>query len=249
MNQTYQKIIQADNEDLLKYVGKNSADLIYADMIFDNLNFRWIVKAWQALRPTGSLFIHTDQRSAADVKFYADEVFAKSGGWMNNWIIWPYDWGGRPRNAFGRKHDDILWYVATEDFKFYPTRVAIPKKTAGSATLNPSGRLLKIPTDVWSDVGNFLTTDPERIHDADGVCIPWQKPERLLDRIILATTDPGDLVVDPFLGTGTTAAVCKRLGRSVIGLDTDPVMVDIACNRIRQVKYGGDPTPKKKTKK
>ena len=247
----FQKIFEGDNLTLLKFTKPVSVDLVYADMIFDDFNFDWIDICYLALKSTGSMFIHTDYRSVAEVKIYAEELFRDGGvfdmpdesvlkepggGRLNNWIIWPYDWGGRPKTAFGRKHDDILWFVKSESFKFYPKRVSIPKKTASSKKFNPSGRTKKIPTDVWSDIGNFLTTSEERIRDEDGVGIAWQKPERLIERIILATTDEGDLVVDPFLGTGTTAAVCKRLGRSILGFDNDPEMIDITCDRIHKVK-------------
>lgn len=234
----YQKLISEDNMNIPKWVKPETVDLVYADMIFDNYSFGWIDLCYEVLKPTGSLWIHTDQRSVAEVRLYVDTIFAGSG-YLNNWIIWPYDWGGRPKNAFGRKHDDLLWYVKSPDFKFYPKRVAIPKVTAGSPGLNPSGRTWKVPTDVWSDIGNFLTTSPERVKDENGVCIPWQKPERLLDRIVKATTDKEDLVLDPFLGTGTLAVVCKKLGRSIIAFEIDPVMIDVAVGRIQQTTGGG----------
>jgi len=247
----FQKIFEGDNKTLLKFTKLGSVDLVYADMIFDDFDFGWIDICYLALKSSGSMFIHTDYRSVAEVKIYAEELFRDGGifdmpdesvleepggGRLNNWIIWPYDWGGRPKTAFGRKHDDILWLVKSESFKFYPKRVAIPKKTAKSKTFNPSGRTKKIPTDVWADIGNFLTTSDERIRDEDGVGIAWQKPERLIERIVLATTNEGDLVVDPFLGTGTTAAVCKRLKRCILGFDDDPEMIEIACDRIRGMK-------------
>jgi DNA modification methylase len=208
--------------------------MIYADMIYDEPNVTdWVNVCYDALADNGSLFIQTDPRSVAEVHWAANLVFTLHGrpGYLNNWIIWPYDWGGRSKRAFGRKHDDILWFVKNSEFKFYPERVSIPKKTT-SAGLNPSGRTTKTPTDVWSDIGNFLTVSPERIHGDDGVCIPWQKPERLIDRIVLCSTDRHDLVVDPFLGTGTTAVVCKRRHRKFLGMDCNPEMITIARRRL-----------------
>jgi site-specific DNA-methyltransferase (adenine-specific) len=229
------------NTNLLDYVEPGSVQLIYADMLYQDFNFSWMLPAYEALKPNGSLFVQTDYRSVAQLKIYADDVFnfksGSGGGYMNNWIIWPYDWGGRASDAYGRKHDDILWYVKSPDFKFYSQRVQIPKATAKSGGLNPSGRDTKIPTDVWSDIGNFLTTDPERIHDPEtGKCIAWQKPERLLERIILPCTDPGDLVVDPFLGTGTTWVVCKKYRRKFFGMDVDKRMIEFALHRIKRMK-------------
>lgn len=232
-----QLILQEDNRNLLKHVNPGTVDLVYADMVYDNFDFSWVEVCHVALAETGSLFAQTDYRSVAELKIYMDEIFGESGGYLNNWIIWPYDWGGRPRNAFGRKHDDILWYVKSQDFKFYPNRVAIPKVTAGSPGLNPSGRAFKIPTDVWSDIGNFLTTSPERVRDEEtGVGIPHQKPERLIERIVRATTDIDDLVVDPFMGTGTAGVICKKWRRRFVGLDIDPDMIELASQRIRAAR-------------
>lgn len=233
-----QLILQEDNRNILRHVKPGTADLVYADMIYDNFDFSWVEGCLAALSETGSLFIQTDYRSVAELKVYIDELFGwgELTGYLNNWIIWPYDWGGRPRNAFGRKHDDILWYVKNKEFKFYPNRVAIPKVTAGSPGLNPSGRTYKIPTDVWSDIGNFLTTSPERVRDEEGVGIPHQKPERLIERIVRATTDIDDLVVDPFMGTGTTGVVCKKWRRRFVGFEIDPEMLEIAADRIRTAR-------------
>lgn len=227
-----------DNEHLLKYVKPGMVDTIYADMIFDDPGFQWIPRCYDALKETGSLFIHTDYRSVAEVKCYAQRIFhglcKPKSGRLNNWIIWPYNWGGRPRNAFGRKHDDILWFVKSDKFKFYPKRVAIPKKTAAAKGFNPSGRDWQIPTDVWSDIGNFHTMDKERVKGSDGKNVRWQKPERLIERIILATTDEGDWVVDPFLGTGTTAVVCARHKRRFTGFEIDPFIFALAVKRFKQ---------------
>jgi DNA modification methylase len=200
-------------------------------MVYDDFDFSWLLPCYSVLGVTGSLFLQTDYRSVAEVKLFADKVFKTSGG-LINWIVWPYDWGGRPRKAFGRKHDDILWYAKSCEYKFYPKRVQIPKKTAKSGGLNPSGRTTKTPTDVWGDIGNFLTTSSERVHDETGKCVPWQKPERLIERIVLATTDEGDLVVDPFLGTGTTGVVCKKLNRRFFGMDCNLKMMEIARRRL-----------------
>src|SRR3990167_1091217 len=123
------RIYNEDNKSVPSYVADGSVDLIYADMLFDCYDFGWIDICYRALRSNGSIFLHTDQRSVAEVKLYADMVFS---GPPINWIIWPYDWGGRSNRCFGKKHDDILWYAKGKDYKFYPDRVMIPKKTAKS---------------------------------------------------------------------------------------------------------------------
>lgn len=224
---------QVDNCHMLSVLGHASVDLIYADYMFDNLDFSWIDLCHTALKDTGSIFVHSDYRSVCDAKFALDRVFGT--GNFRNWIIWPYNWGGRSKRSFGRKHDDILWYSKGKDYRFYPEQVGIPKKTAGSEGFNPSGRDWQIPTDVWDDIGNFHTMAKERVKGADGRNVPFQKPERLIERIVLATTLPGDLVVDPFMGTGTTAMVCAKLERRFIGFEVDLKMFMIAYKRWQEL--------------
>ncbi len=205
--------------------GHNFFDLIYADMIYDDLNFdRWLPRCRDALKTTGSIFVQTDQRSVAPLKLYMDELFGADN--FVNWIIWPYDWGGRPKNAFGRKHDDLLWYAKTGDYKFFANNVQIPKKTTGRG-FNPSGRTTKTPTDVWMDIGNFHTMSTERVSGVE-----WQKPERLVQRVVEAVTEEGDLVFDPFAGSGTTISVCAKLGRNSVGCEINKSIWDRAVERI-----------------
>ena len=218
-----------DNKDyiecLIAYNAYENFDLIYADMIYDDLDFdRWLPDCRDFLKKTGSIFIQTDQRSVAPLKLYMDGLFGANN--FVNWIIWPYDWGGRPKNAFGRKHDDILWYAKTRDYKFFAENVQIPKKTTGVG-FNPSGRTTKTPTDVWSDIGNFHTMSTERVSGVE-----WQKPERLVQRIVEAVTEEGDTVFDPFAGSGTTIAICARLGRNSVGCEINKEIWKVATKRI-----------------
>ena len=204
-------------------------DLIYADMLYDDMDFdRWIPLCRDVLKDTGSIFIQTDYRSVAELKLYMDKLFGKEN--FVNWIIWPYDWGGRPRNAFGRKHDDILWYAKTSNYSFYPSDVRIPKKTADTA-LNPSGRSTKLPTDVWEDIGNFHTMSSERLSGTK-----WQKPERLVERIVRAVTKRGDAVFDPYAGSGTTNAVCMKLDRHSVGCEIDEDIWKVAVERLENLE-------------
>lgn len=225
------KLFLGDNYDIMTWLLSYDleVDLIYADMMYDDMDFDWLVLCKALLKDTGSIFVQTDYRSVAELKVYMDSFFGKEN--FINWIIWPYDWGGRPKRAFGRKHDDILWYSKTKKYKFYPERVTIPKKTTGSG-FNPSGRTTKVPTDVWEDIGNFHTMSKERIKDKNGKNIRWQKPLRLLDRIILATTDEDDIVLDPFLGTGTTGKSAINNGRQFIGIEYDKAIYDVASTRL-----------------
>jgi site-specific DNA-methyltransferase (adenine-specific) len=225
-------IFNQDNKEVAEYFINAGIkfDMIYVDFIYDDLNFYWLGWCYQLLKDSGSIFIQTDYRSVAEVKIEADSFFGKP----INWIIYPYDWGGRPKRAFGRIHDDILWYSKTDQYKFYPERVQIPKKTL-SAGFNPSGRETKTPTDVWDDIGNFHTMDTERIK-LDGRNIHWQKPERLMERLILATTDEGDYIFDPFMGTASLGVVCKKLGRDYAGVELDKTIFNLAEERLDKIE-------------
>jgi len=201
-------------------------DLIYADILYDKLDEVPFAEFEACLRPGGAIFLQTDQRSVAEAKIALDRLFI-----MVNWIIWAYDWGGRSKDAFGKKHDDILYYVRPGGKRTFNARaVAIPK----TVMIN-SRKSWKIPTDVWT--GNFYTTSKERIKNPNtGKGFVWQKPEWLLERIIKASTNKGDLVFEPYLGTGTACAVAKRLGRHYVGCDTNEKMVSVARRRLNKIK-------------
>ena len=216
--------------EMATYTSQGSfVDLVYADMIYDNFDFSWIGFCKDLLLDTGSIFIQTDYRSVAELKIYLDNLFGKEN--FVNWIIWPYDWGGRSKRRFARKHDDILWYSKTKEYKFYPERVSVPKVVTGE-TMNPSGRTTKIPTDVWEDIGNFHTMSKERVKDSDGKNLRWQKPLNLMERIILSTTDEQDIVLDPFMGSGSTGISALSNNRSFIGIELDKEIFGIAEERI-----------------
>jgi len=204
-------------------------DLIYADMLYDDFNFNsWLSLCRDLLKFSGSIFVQTDYRSVAELKCYMDFLFGANN--FVNWIIWPYDWGGRPKNAFGRKHDDILWYSKkVGSYKFYRDAIVIPKSTAGTS-LDKSKDGMKIPTDVWDDIGNFHTMSSERIAG-----VKWQKPEKLIKRIVLATTVEGDNVLDPFGGSGTTAAVCAKLNRNCTSIEINENIHSKAVKRLQGI--------------
>lgn len=218
-------VYQADCRDLCRGL-RNKVDLVYADILYGEFDGVPLSYICTTLKAGGALFLQTDYRSVAQAKIALDGLLE-----FVNWIVWPYDWGGRAKNAFGRKHDDILYYVdPKQSHVFNAKAVEIPK-----TVIMRSQKANKIPTDVWSDIGNFYTTSTERILDSQGHCTKWQKPEKLLERIILAASNKGDLIFEPYLGTGTACAVAKRLHRNYIGCDINRKMVEVAKRRLRAV--------------
>ena len=232
------QVVKADCRDVAKQlVGK--VDLVYADILYDAPRAVPYEELCLSLKPGGALFIQTDQRSVTCVKGILDRRSHATGKpyydvTFVNWIIWSYNWGGRAKDKFAAKHDDILYYARVgKSRKFNAKDVSIPK----TVMIN-SKKDWQIPTDVWA--GNFYTTSAERIADPKTKRgFRWQKPEWLLERIILATTDPGDLVFEPYLGTGTACAVAKKLGRRYVGCDIEKQMVTVATKRLRAVGKEG----------
>jgi site-specific DNA-methyltransferase (adenine-specific)/adenine-specific DNA-methyltransferase len=177
------------------------------------------------LAPDGSIFLHCDYRVSALVRLAMDEIFGRER--FNNEIIWKYSGGRLGKRFFGRKHDNIFWYARGDSWTFHPDRVRDEYAAAtverfsstirnvrngedfGEQSLNPDG---KFPEDVFT-----ISIEAPSAHIRTGY--PTQKPEALLEKIILACSDEGDLVADFFIGSGTTAAVAEKLGRKWIATD------------------------------
>ncbi|MEI6030982.1 MAG: site-specific DNA-methyltransferase [Synechococcaceae cyanobacterium ELA739] len=192
----------------------------FVSMIFERLALMR-----DLLAEDGSIFVHCDYRVNAYIKLCLDEIFGASQ--IKNEIIWKYSGGRLGKKYFGRKHDNIYWYSKSDTWKFFPGRVrdeyaeATRERFAntvrnvrdgidfGEQALNPEG---KHPEDVF-----MISIEAPSSNNRTGY--PTQKPEPLLEKIILATTDEGDLVADFFCGSGTSLAVAEKLGRKWIASD------------------------------
>jgi DNA modification methylase len=186
------------------------------------------------LKKTGSIYVHCDWHASHYIKVEMDKIF----GYENflNEIIWHYSAGAVGKKHFGRKHDTILRYGKTKDVAFYPDNVRVPYADSTLQRLMYSGarerdvekvlkRGGKVPTDVW-EIGIVQGNSAERIG------YPTQKPEALVERIIKASTQEGDVVADFFCGGGTTPAVAQRLGRRWIACDQSRVAVAVTADRL-----------------
>lgn len=209
----------------------------------------------RALAPTGSLFVHLDYRAVHYVKVALDRLFGREC--FINEIVWCYSVGGKSRRGFGRKHDTILWYARGADYAFYPDAIRVPRRGGSHMRLvdgvqektdRKTGRIYrypvaagKVPEDWWTDVETLNHSDRERTG------WPSQKPERLVERIIRAVTDPGDRVADFFAGSGTTAAVAQRLARRFLVVDREISAVEVCIARLssqgRSLADAGSPPP------
>ena len=170
-----------------------------------------LAEARRVLTSDGSLFFHIDPREGHYCKVLLDEVFGR-GSFINE-IVWAYDYGARPRTRWPAKHDVIFWYA--RDPSHYVFRYddidRIPYLAPGLVGPAKAARG-KTPTDVWWQTIVSPT-------GAEKTGYPTQKPVKILERIVSVHSDPGDLVVDPFAGSGTTVMVANQLGRRGVGLD------------------------------
>ncbi len=199
----------------------------------------------ELLAEDGSLYLHVDTRASARLRLILDDIFGEAN-FMNE-IIWHYKSGGRAKNHFSRKHDNILFYRKSKSVYFDITSVGMPRgkdmQNHMRRTTDENGRLVYTiksggktytysedtpvyPSDVWTDISHLQQKDPERTgYDT-------QKPEALLQRMILASTRPGDLVLDLFSGSGTTAMAATKLDRRFVVLDSSPLALNLLRRRL-----------------
>ena len=203
--------------------------------------------ARELLCESGSLYLHIDYRMSAKLRLMLDDIFGEQN-FMNE-IVWCYKSGGRATKYYPRKHDTILFYRKSAKVFFDITAVGRPrgpeKRNHMRRFIDENGRICftirsagKIytyyedtpvfPSDVWDDIEHLQQKDTERVGYAT------QKPEALLNRVILASSQKGDLVCDLFSGSGTTAAAASKLGRRFLAVDASPIA--LYTLRARQLK-------------
>ncbi len=181
----------------------------------------------RVLKPNGSAWINIKNRCIDGTvmpPFWIQDFF--SDMCLKNLIIWNFDWGGSTCKRFAPRYEFVFWFVKNKnDYTFNLDSVMVPALNYRPDRYKSQ---MKNPTDVWriSMVsGNF----EERTSH------PAQYPEELIERIILTGTDVGDVVLDPFMGSGTTAAVAKKLKRHYLGYETVEEYCDIAEERLRRI--------------
>ncbi len=183
-----------------------------------------LTEARRVLAADGSLFFHIDPREAHYCKVLLDEVFGRSS--FVNEIVWAYDYGGRPRTRWPAKHDVIYWYA--RDPRRYVFRYdeidRIPYMAPALVGPRKAARG-KTPTDVW---WNTIVSPTGK----EKTGYPTQKPLRVLERIVRVHSEPGDLVLDFFAGSGTTGEAAARLGRRFLLVDNNPEAVRIMAERL-----------------
>ncbi len=208
------------------YSFETMAGLCYRDdMSFEDyfafLHSR-LIEIHRVLSRVGSLYLHLDYRSVHHARLLLDDIFGPER--FVNEIIWAYDYGGRSPRMWPRKHDNILWYAKSDSWTFEPDQVHRVPYMAPGLVGEEKARRGKIPTDVW-----WLTIVPTNSKERTGY--PTQKPLKLLERIVAASSRPGDLVADFFAGSGTTGVAAQLLDRQFLLVDNSPDAVRIAARR------------------
>ncbi len=172
----------------------------------------------RVLKVEGSIYLHCDQRASAYLRLLMDGIFGSEN--FLNQIIWCYGLGGSSPRYWPRKHDDILWYSRSKG-KHYFTPVKIP------ATSNKmKGKLKKAP-DYW-----YIPTINNLAKERCGY--PTQKPEALLERIIVSSCPEGGITLDPFSGSGTTLITAAKYHRSWIGIEQNDAAIEITRDRYKR---------------
>ena len=188
---------------------------------YDEFSEKWLAECKRILKPNGSIWVI----GAFQNIYRLGYIMQNLGFWILNDVVWSKpnavpNFGG---TRFQNSHETLLWCTKSQEAKY-----TFNYKTMKH--LNDD----KQEKSVW-DIG--ICIGSERLKDDDGKKIhSTQKPEKLLYKIILSATKPGDVVLDPFFGTGTTGAVAKRLGRHYIGLEREAKYIEIAKKRIKKVK-------------
>jgi DNA modification methylase len=208
------------------------------------------------LKPTGSLLVHLDWHASHYVKVMLDEIMGRRH--FVNEIIWHYKTGGHARRRLSRKFDSIFWYAGSKEYTYNPEAASLPRNRCGLCgdikkrknhmkrkkdekgrvvcSIKSGGRTYQYyeddpapPSDVWLDIPHLQQRDPERTG------YPAQKPLKLLKRLVLLCSRPGDVVADFYAGTGTTLIAASQLGRKWLGCDTEAEALRLAAQRMERL--------------
>ena len=195
----------------------------------------WLSLCVPLLKPTASIYICGDWRSSSAIQRVGSKHFK-----LQNRITWEREKGRGAKRNWKNSAEDIWFFTMSDDFTFNLDDVKIRRKVLAPYTKNGE------PKD-WekSGEGNFRDTHPSNIWT--DICVPFwsmpentdhptQKPEKLLAKIILASTKPGDLILDPFAGSGTTAVVAKKLGRDFVAIESDENYCLLAQKRLEMAE-------------
>lgn len=186
----------------------------------------WTRECKRVLRPTGTMYVFMGFRF---ISYLYDILDRDSGLFFINWIVWHYTQGIGKTRGFSPRHDDILMFAKSENYTFNLDAVRVPQKYFRDRN-NMRGAN---PGDVW-EFSHVHYSNPNRQEH------PTQKPEGLIERMVLASSNPANHVLDLFSGSGTTLRVCQQLQRNCVGIEINPTYVASAQCRLASDFEGFD---------
>ena len=226
------KTVQDESGDRVGFAGRTYKSEVlsengYMDVFDDYIAFLQprLQEAWRVLKPNGSLYFHIDYREVHYCKVMLDQIFGREN--FLNEIIWAYDYGGRAKHRWPAKHDDILYYAKDrQNYTFNREAIdRIPYMAPGLVSKEKVARG-KLPTDTWWHT--IVATNGK-----EKTGYPTQKPLGIINRIIQASSNPGDTVLDFFAGSGTVGESCLKFGRNFILMDNNPQAMEVMAKRFR----------------
>ena len=210
--------------NLSKNYGESKDNLTFENYI--NFSFKWLSEAKRVLKPNGTIYVFMGMQFISYIYKILDcDLKLK----FNSWITWFYTQGIGKTRGFSPRHDDILMFTKSRDYTFNLDSIRVPQKYYRNIN-NMRGAN---PGNVWEFSHVHFCSGNRQNH-------PTQKPEGLIERMVLASSNEGDVVLDPFVGSGTTARVCQQLNRKFIGFDNNPEYIKMSEERLAQPFTGFD---------
>lgn len=233
----------------------------------------WTEECFRVLKPGKCFYVWGTTKFDTFLRYKLDVLNKVKDAHYQNWIIWQYDWGGRTKKNFARKHEDLLMYSKGKEFDFYPDNILVERAVKSNMAITRKINLIKkyfseglttdkdwsswetyrldkkdfneliceldslkskdlkfkkgkIPTDVWMKNNHTTSKEYAGWH-------PTQKPLEIMDRIIKANTQPGDVVLDCFAGSGSTMISALRTGRKFVGCEFDESYIEKIYERAK----------------
>ena len=200
--------------------------------------FERFVLLRELLSPTGCIYVHVDWHKVHHIRCILDEVFGPNR--FVNEVIWHYSGAGTPKGCWAKRHDNLLLYAKTDTWTFNADEVRTEYAQATIERFSHTIRNVRDGVDFGEQSLNPLGKYPEDVIDVSieapssnaRTGYPTQKPEALLDKLIKASSKPGDIIFDCFMGSGTTQAAAMKLGRRFIGADVNLGSIQTTTKRL-----------------
>jgi len=210
--------------NLKKDYGSNSDDFTHDEyLVFSR---KWLGECKRVLKQSGSIYVFVGVRYISYVYHILEKELSFN---FNNWVTWHYTQGLGKTKGFSPRHDDILFFSKTNNYKFNLDSIRVPQKYYRSIN-NMRGAN---PGDVWEFSHVHYCNENRQNH-------PTQKPEGLIERMVLASSDNGDKILDPFSGSGTTLRVCQQLNRNALGIELNAEYVERTKERLSKEFFSFD---------